>query len=141
MKEHAHSVSRLRPRAPTLVVAGLAATLLAAGGCVTVRYRPAPRPVTVHQVIAWSKASVPAKAIIHRMKVAHMVYRLDASELARLHAKGVPDPVINYMQHTYLAAVRHNQKLHDWRYWWSGPDGYWYGGPEWNGDWGGGDED
>jgi hypothetical protein len=35
-------------------------------------------------------------------------------QLARLHDKGVADPVFNYMQETYLEAVRREQNLADW---------------------------
>ena len=35
-------------------------------------------------------------------------------QLARLHDQGVADPVINYMQQTYLEAVRREQNLADW---------------------------
>src|SRR5437016_3809157 len=35
-------------------------------------------------------------------------------QLARLHDQGVADPVINYMQQTYLEAVRWEQNLADW---------------------------
>ena len=38
------------------------------------------------------------------------------AQLARLHDQGVgvADPVINYMQQTYLEAVRREQNLADW---------------------------
>ena len=35
-------------------------------------------------------------------------------QLARLHDQGVADPMINYMQETYLEAVRREQNLADW---------------------------
>ena len=35
-------------------------------------------------------------------------------QLARLHDQGVADAVINYMQQTYLEAVRREQNLADW---------------------------
>lgn len=143
--KHSHIAILHRPRAPTLVLGGLAALFILGGGCVTVRYRTRIPAVSVHQVIAWSTAGVPAKVIVQRMKASHTVYRLTAAELADLHAKGVADPVINYMQRTYLAAVRHDQKLRDWRYWRADSDGYWYGGPwmggVWGHDWGRWDED
>jgi len=34
--------------------------------------------------------------------------------LAQLHDQGVQDQVINYMQQTYLDAVRREQDLADW---------------------------
>jgi hypothetical protein len=53
--------------------------------------------------------AIPPDAIIQRMHNAKTVYRLDATELARLHDVGVADPVINYMQQTYLEAIRREQ--------------------------------
>ena len=56
---------------------------------------------------------------------------LTASHLVGLHEEGVPNVVLDYMQETYLAAVRRDQALEDWRHWaWAG-DGYWYGGRPW----------
>jgi hypothetical protein len=60
-----------------------------------------------------------------------------SSQLARLHDEGVPDSVIDYVQQTYLHAVRWNQALEDWNHWALAADGFWYGGlpygwpPEW----------
>jgi hypothetical protein len=87
-----------------------------------------PKPVTVGAIIQMSKEGVPAKSIVQKMRDSDTVYRLSASELARLHKQGVADRVLNYMQHTYLKAVRSEQRLQDWNYWSMGPDGYWYGG-------------
>jgi hypothetical protein len=56
------------------------------------------------------------------------VYRLSAGASARLHEQGVADPVIDYMQRTYLNAVRREQRLRDWGYRYLGADGYRYGG-------------
>lgn len=48
--------------------------------------------------------------------------------MANLHEQGVADAVLDYVQQTYLNAVRHDQALEDWNRWaWAG-DGYWYGG-------------
>jgi hypothetical protein len=62
------------------------------------------------------------------MRESGTVYRLKASELAKLKEEGFPDAVIDYMQQTYLDAVRRNQALEDWSHWTVGPDQYWYGG-------------
>ncbi|MHB1678069.1 MAG: hypothetical protein ACYCSS_11125 [Sulfuriferula sp.] len=95
------------------------------GGCATTP--PAP-PVTVADVIQLSIAGDSPQQIIDRMQAANMVYRLKASQLARLHQQGVADEVLDYMQHTYIEAVRRDQRLEDWNRWWQGPDGYFYGG-------------
>jgi hypothetical protein len=85
--------------------------------------------VTVADIIKMSQEKVPADKIIHKMRESHTVYRLKADQYAKLKEEGVPDPVLNYMQKTYINAVRHNQALEDYNYWWPGWDGYWYGGP------------
>jgi hypothetical protein len=84
-----------------------------------------------------AKEGIPAQDIVKMMRDSGAVYRLSASDLARLHEQGVADEVINYMQRTYLNAVRRDQRLRDWNYWSLGPDGYWYGGGPygWPDDW------
>lgn len=107
---------------PVFTAASLALML---AGCASV---PPPPPVTVPDVIRLSHEGDPPEQIIQRMRDAGMVYRLKASQLARLHQEGVPDAVLDYMQDTYLEAVRNDQRLQDWNRWWLGPDGYFYGG-------------
>lgn len=119
----------------------IAMLLLFAAGCATTGGGHYYKPVTVPEIIQWSKDGVPSQKIIDRMRRSHTVYRLKASQLAQLKQDGVSDAVINYMQQTYLNAVRNNQALEDWSYWWPGWDGFWYGGPafgwpDW--DWGDG---
>lgn len=89
-----------------------------------------PPPVTVPEIIKLSREGVPDYEIIDKMRKSGTVYRLKASQLAELHAQGVPDSVINYMQRTYLQAVRRRQELDDWDSW-NNVDGWWYGGPYW----------
>lgn len=105
----------------------ITAALIFLSGCATLGI-VTPPPVTVADIVKMSKNNVPADEIIQKMRDSRTVYRLKASELAKLKEEGVPDAVINYMQQTYLNAVRRNQTLEDWSYWNSGPDGYWYGG-------------
>ena len=112
-------------------------------GCATTNmYRMVP-PVTVPDIVQMSKDKVPAKDIISKMRESHTIYRLKASQLAELQKEGVSPEVIDYMQKTYLNAVRYNQQLEDMNYWWPGWDGYYYGGPAfgwpynyWNFNWG-----
>ena len=94
-------------------------------------------PVTVEEVVQMSQAGVPADQIIEKMRQSQTIYRLEASKLADLRDKGVPDKVINYMQQTYLDAVRRNKYLQDTTYWTPGGPGYWYGGPPygWPNEW------
>jgi hypothetical protein len=75
-----------------------------------------------------SEVGVPSDQIIQQMRASGTTYRLKASQLADLEEEGVPGPVIDYMQSTYLDAVRRDQRYEDWNTWVMGPDGYWYGG-------------
>jgi hypothetical protein len=56
------------------------------------------------------------------------VYRLQASQLSELGQQGVAPDVLDYMQETYLKAVREDAIYNSWDYW-SPRGGYWYGGP------------
>ena len=82
------------------------------GGCAG--FEQTKPPVMVSEVILMSKEGMPAETIVTKMRDANTVYRLTAAELAYLHDQGVADPVINYMQQTYLEAVRREQNLADW---------------------------
>lgn len=129
---------RVRPSSCFLVRAlRLAVLLLVAGlaaGCAAVG-PPLPPPPTIDEVVNLSTEGVPAHDIIKRMRDAQAVYRLPASELAKLHGQGVPDRVIDYMQRTYIAAERYDEYLRTRDlYLWSGwpsyrgiyPYGYWF---------------
>jgi len=101
-----------------------ASSLLA---CSSIYYKP-PQPVSVTDIVAMSRAGEPEAAIVEKIRNSGTVYRLNASQLADLRKQGVPDTVINYMQRTYLEAVRRNQELVDQSYWTPYEDGYLYGG-------------
>jgi len=106
----------------------ITAMMVLLNGCAS--WRETVPPVTVPQIVAWSQEGVPASEIIAKIRESGTVYRLEASQLADLRGKGVPDAVINYMQRTYLEAVRRNQFLED-RNNWAFDGGYWYGGWPW----------
>ena len=84
-------------------------------------------PVTVPQIIEMSRDQVPAYEIVKGIHGSGTVYRLNAAQIANLREQGVSDPVINYMQRTYLEAVRRQHQLEDWDHW-TEVDGWWYGG-------------
>jgi len=84
------------------------------GGCARVGFEETKTPVMVSEVILMSKEGVPAETIVKKMRDSKSVYRLTAAQLAYLHDQGVADRVINYMQQTYLEAVRREQNLADW---------------------------
>jgi Tfp pilus assembly protein FimV len=88
------------------VLAGLCAALLA--GCATVPpiSQEPPPGLAPAEIVAAARAGEPAAALIERMRAARVVYRLAASELARMREQGVPDEVIDHMQQTWLDAER-----------------------------------
>ena len=83
-------------------------------GCAALGVDPSEQPVMVSEVIRMSKENVPAETIVNKMRDSRAVYRLNAAQLAKLHDQGVADVVLNYMQETYLNAVRREQDLADW---------------------------
>jgi len=83
-------------------------------GCAALGVDPSEQPVMVSEVIRMSKENVPAETIVNKMRDSRAVYRLNAAQLAKLHDQGVADRVLNYMQETYLIAVRREQDLADW---------------------------
>lgn len=125
-------IGRTRGLGPLALIAAAALLL---GGCATIGIGR-PEPVTVDQVVAMSRSGQTTDAMLAKMRESGTVYRLSASQLAKLHDEGVPDAVLDYMQETYLESVRQRQELDDWQYW-TGVDGYWYGGLPygWSDDW------
>jgi hypothetical protein len=88
-------------------------------GCAALGFKQ-PEPVTVDQVIEMSKEGVPAEAIVKKMRDSETVYRLTAAQLAQLHDVGVADPVLDYMQRTYIEEERREQSRQDrgdWDMW------------------------
>jgi hypothetical protein len=83
-------------------------------GCAALGVNQSEQPVMVSEVIRMSKENVPAEIIVNKMRDSRAVYRLNAAQLAQLHDQGVSDPVLNYMQETYLSAVRREQDRADW---------------------------
>jgi hypothetical protein len=118
----------LRKLLPTPLVALLSVLLVA--GCSMSFSKPLP-PVTVPQIIQMSNAEVPPEDIIQKLRDSGTVYRLQASQLAQLKGQGVPDSVLDYMQQTYLDAVRRDQSREDFNNWAMLDDGFRYGGPWW----------
>ena len=102
--------SSLRKPAALLL---LLISMTALGGCATLGFKQ-PEPVTVGQVIQMNKDGMPADTIIKKMRDSDAVYRLTAAQLAELHDMGVADPVLNYMQQTYIDAERRQQSAEDW---------------------------
>jgi hypothetical protein len=82
-------------------------------GCSTFGFKKSD-PITVGQVIQMSKDDVPPETIVKKMQDSESVYRFTAAQLAELHDMGVADPVLNYMQQTYIEAERRQQSAEDW---------------------------
>jgi len=96
------------------LTAAVPAGLIALGGCTALGFGQSKSPVMVTEVVRLSREGVPAETIVKKMRDSGTVYRLSAAQLAQLHDQGVQDQVINYMQQTYLDAVRREQDLADW---------------------------
>jgi len=88
-------------------------------GCAALGFKQ-PEPVTVGQVIEMSKEGMPAETIVNKMRDSEAVYRLTAARWADLHDLGVADPVLDYMQRTYIEEERREQSREDqgdWDMW------------------------
>jgi len=99
-----------RMRSVTFFIGALSLSVVA--GCTFSASKPRP-PVTVPQILELSEAGVLPGTIVQKIRDSGTVYRLDASQLAQLKEQGVPDAVLNYMQQTYLDAVRAEQSRAD----------------------------
>ena len=117
-----------RMRSVTIFICGLSLSVFA--GCTFPLSKPR-QPVTVPQILEMSEAGVPPDTIVQKMRDSGTVYRLQASQLAKLKERGMPDAVLNYMQQTYLDAVRTDQSRADFNNWAMIGDGDVYGGPRW----------
>jgi hypothetical protein len=93
-------------------------------GCAALGFKQ-PEPVTVGQVIEMSKEGMPAEAIVKKMRDSQTVYRFTGAQLAELHDVGVADPVLDYMQQTYIEAERREQSREDWGEWDMWESGFW----------------
>lgn len=106
---------------------GFAASLLLAA-CATVPRVPPPSPAEIVQLV---EQGTPPEAIVARIRESGAVYRLPASQLARLREQGVPDAVIDAMQRTYLEDERWRaMRDYEWYAWrrpypFYGPWPYW----------------
>jgi len=116
----ASSVRLLRIPALALISFALVSSL---SGCATLFKQP--EPVTVGQVIQMSKEGVPAETIVAKMRDSEGVYRFTAAQLAELHDLGIADPVLDYMQQTYIEAERREQSRDDWSEWDMWGSGIW----------------
>jgi len=114
----------LRKTVQWLAGATVGVTLLALSGCATLG-KSLPLPPTTAEILQMAKDGRSADEIIGRMKESRAVYRLPASELAKLREQGMPDAVIDHMQRTYIEAERYEEyrRARDfyWGYAWPAP--------------------
>jgi hypothetical protein len=85
-------------------------------------FGPPPKPITPQEVVQMAKDGLSSDAIIQQLRDSGTVYQLSASDLVRLSKEGVPSEVLDYMQNTYLAAVRDDEARRAMFYRW-GPYG------------------
>lgn len=110
--------------------------LAAFAGCASTRLaRPA--PPTLDEIVEMSKAGTSADDIIKRLKESRALYELSASEIAKLHDRGVPGAVLDYMHEVHLREVRDEESSRSYyRYGWFFSPYFFYGFP--HGRWVGG---
>lgn len=99
-------------------------SILLVSACATAPRRP---PPGVEEIVQMSEQGVAPESIIEQMRESRAVYRMPASELVKLKARGVSDAVLDYMQQTYLEDERRRAYYQAGPYW--GPYGYWWGPP------------
>ena len=93
----------------TLLVATLA-------GCAGVERRP---PPSIEQIVEMSNAGTPPEEIVRLLQESRAVYPLTGSQIAKLHERGVPDSVLDYMQNAYMDRVRWESRMYDNPYYWN----------------------
>jgi hypothetical protein len=58
-----------------------------------------------------SQAGKPAEEIVRELQQTRAVYPLTGSQIARLHDRGVPDAVLDYLQNAYAESIRWDARL------------------------------
>ena len=110
--------------APRTLLTLLLVCLLA--GCASLG-PPRPPPPSLDEIVNMSQAGTPAEEIIRIVEASRGVYPLTAAELVKLHDRGVPDSVLDYLQRTYLAEVRRDEAYRAYHYYgWYYPFGPYY---------------
>jgi len=93
------------------------------GACATIQ----PRPIPPDEVVNMAKTGMSSEVIIQKLIDSETVYQLSAGDVVKLHNEGVPTPVLDYMQHTYVEAVRREEAQRAFFYS-QPPPFYWHGG-------------
>jgi len=84
-----------------------------------------PPPPTLADIVQMSKDGQPAAGIVQLLRDSGAVYPLTGSDLARLKADGVADPVLDYLQDAQIQQAR----MEEWLRSRSRPEPYWLWGP------------
>jgi hypothetical protein len=80
--------------------------VLLAGGCAS---GPHPQPLTPDDVVRMARAGESASAIITKLQATGTVIPLSATDIVRLHERGVPDDVLDWMQLAQINEIRWRQ--------------------------------
>ena len=106
----------------------LVTTLLALSGCASI-VGPERQPITLEQIVAMTKEGKDAKSIIRDIKESRTTYDVMASQYAKLSRDGVPDEILDFMQHGQLRmAERQGRRSAYDDLWLSSRYGWGYGG-------------
>jgi hypothetical protein len=81
--------------------ASLALVLLLAV-CSCARWYTPRNPLPIAEVVQLSKSGTKAPLIIQRIRESGTTYALRGSDFAKLQAEGVPDPVLDYLQQSFV---------------------------------------
>lgn len=107
---------------PTFVI-----LLMSIHGCATQEVVQS-KAMTAQEIVQVSHAGIPDKDIIRKIRDSDTACRLSEEDRSKLHDEGVSNAVLDYMQRTYLDAIRYDARLCMQSHWHL-RDGYWYVGP------------
>ena len=74
--------------------------LLVLSGCATFNSPRKPMPIT--ELVALSKSGAESSLVIQRIRDSRTTYALRGSDFSKLKAIGVPDPVLDYLQQSFV---------------------------------------
>ncbi|HTT39919.1 MAG TPA: hypothetical protein VMH32_19905 [Burkholderiales bacterium] len=98
-----HRLSTIRERFTSQVSVRLClsgAVLLVLSACST--FYTSRHPMPIAEVVNLSKSGAPPPVIIQRIRDTGTTYALRGSDFAKLKADGVPDPVLDYLQQSFV---------------------------------------
>lgn len=101
----------------------IALLILLAAGCASTRHRP--KPPTLDDIVQMSTSGMLDAEIIKRIDDSGAIYKLTASDVIKLHERGVSDEVLNYIQREYVDDVRREESYRSYHFY----GGFYYPGP------------